>query len=79
MTRAVRGLLSNALALPEDERIDLAAEILASVDGPKDPNWDAAWIAELDRRAQSLEQGQSSGADWGIVRARILERLASTH
>jgi putative addiction module component (TIGR02574 family) len=78
VTRAVSGLLSNALALPEEERIDLAAEILASVDGPPDPNWDAAWIAELDQRAESVKQGRSQGADWATVRARILERLASS-
>ena len=73
MTRAARDLLGNALALPEDERLELAAELLASVDGPADPDWDAAWLAELDVRAAAT--GDSKGQDWSQVRSRILERL----
>jgi hypothetical protein len=30
--------------LPEDERLELASEIIASVDVPRDADWDAAWL-----------------------------------
>jgi hypothetical protein len=36
MTGSARKLLQDALALPEDERLELAAEIIASVDGSGD-------------------------------------------
>ncbi len=33
----------------------MASEIIASVDGPRDGDRDAAWLAELDRRADSAK------------------------
>ncbi|MBW2526305.1 MAG: addiction module protein, partial [Deltaproteobacteria bacterium] len=50
MTNTARKLLDDVLLLPEDERLELASEIIASVDGPPDANWEQAWLAELDRR-----------------------------
>ena len=50
MTGSSRRLLEGARALPEDERLQLASEILACVEGPPDTDWDASWLAELDRR-----------------------------
>jgi putative addiction module component (TIGR02574 family) len=76
MTPTARDVLANALALTEEDRLDLAAELLASVDGPADPDWDTAWLAELDRRAEAAASGASTGTEWATVRARILERLA---
>jgi putative addiction module component (TIGR02574 family) len=73
MTGRARKLLQDVLALPEDERLELASEILASVDGPPDADWEAAWLAELDRRAEAAQGGGSS--DWAEARARILKRL----
>jgi len=75
MTDAARKLLRDVLALPEDERLELASEIIASVDGPHDADWEAVWLAELDRRTAAAKQRGESGADWTDVRARILERL----
>jgi hypothetical protein len=34
MTDAAKKLLEAASALPEDERLELASELIASVDGP---------------------------------------------
>lgn len=77
MTRAAKQILDDALALPEEERLDLASELLASVDGPGDPDWDAAWLTELDRRAAAADRRGAPGEDWANVRARLLERLAA--
>ena len=52
-----------------------ASEIIASVDGPRDADWDAAWLAELDRRTEAAKSRGESGADWTDVRGRILKRL----
>jgi putative addiction module component (TIGR02574 family) len=75
MTDAARKLLEDVLALPEDERLELASEIIASVDGPRDADWDASWLAELDRRTAVARQRGESGSDWTEARARILKRL----
>jgi hypothetical protein len=72
MASTAPDLFAAALALPEKERAELASELLASMDGPADPEWDAAWFAELERRRQS----SPAGSDWSDIRARIVDRLA---
>jgi putative addiction module component (TIGR02574 family) len=78
MSEAARKLLEDVLALPEDERLELASEIIASVDGPRDAGWEAAWLGELDRRVDAAKNRGESGADWTDVRSRILKRLGRT-
>lgn len=76
MTNAARKLLEDALALPQDERLKLASEIIASVDGAQDVGWEDAWLAELDRRVAAATTRGESGSDWVDARARILRRLS---
>ena len=38
MTKAAKAVLADALRLREEERAELAAEVLASLDGPADPD-----------------------------------------
>ncbi len=72
MARSVRKIASEALELPEEERLALASELIDSVEGAADPEWEAAWLRELDARAaQGLEQARP----WAEVRSLILERL----
>ncbi len=68
--------MADALALSEQERLELASELIASVDGPADADWEAAWSAEIDRRVRAAEQRGTPAPEWAEVRARILERLA---
>ena len=75
MTEAARKILEEVLALSEDERLELASEILASVDGPHEADWEEAWLAELDRRSEAAEARGEKGSDWSEARARILARL----
>jgi putative addiction module component (TIGR02574 family) len=78
MSKTAAALLSAALQLPDDERLSLATELIASVDGPADADWDEAWLAELDRRAEASRMRGESGADWAAVRASLLARIAGT-
>ena len=52
MTDRAQALLREALALPLEERADVAAELLASLDGAETDIADveAAWAAEIDKR-----------------------------
>jgi putative addiction module component (TIGR02574 family) len=70
-------LLQRALQLPAGDRLALATELLESVEGPEDPEWAAAWAAELDRRVRELDSGEAKAVPWQEVRAEILERLRS--
>jgi putative addiction module component (TIGR02574 family) len=77
VTKASAKILTEALALSPDERMELAAELLASVDGPADPDWEQAWQVELDRRAAASDVSDKPAAEWSEVRARVLSKLAS--
>ena len=67
-------LLQHALQLPEDDRLALATELLESVEGPEDPEWVAAWAAELDRRVRELDEGRAKAVPWTEVKAKLEAR-----
>ena len=71
MTDRARTLLEEAKGLPEQERADLAAELLATLDGDAEPDVAAAWAAEIERRARRVLAGESAGEPWEAVRGRI--------
>jgi putative addiction module component (TIGR02574 family) len=75
MTRASKRLLDDALSLPEEDRLELASELIASVDGPPDGDWEAAWTAEIDRRIAAANRRGAPAAEWSEVRARVLSEL----
>ncbi len=77
MTSAAKKLVLQALDLSEDERLEMAAELLASVEGPGDSDWESAWLEELERRRTTAESSGELGPEWSEVRSRLLRRLAS--
>lgn len=72
MTDRAQALLREALALPLEERADVAAELLASLDGAETDFADveAAWAAEIEKRARRVLAGDSLGNPWEDVRRR---------
>lgn len=79
MAMKAEDLLRAALSLPEDERAGLAADLLASLDGPDDdPEIVAAeWAEEIDRRVDAVLAGESHGEPWHVVRQRIVDELTT--
>ena len=75
MTDAAKKLLEAAKALSEEERLELASELIASVDGPPDADWESAWLAELDRRVEAAQSKGKPAPEWSEVRARVLSQL----
>ena len=79
MTADAEALLREALALPEDERADVAAELLASLATPATEDPEAVrtlWSQELERRARRVLTGEAVGEDWSSVRQRLADELA---
>ncbi len=71
MTARAQELLREALTLPVAERADVAAELLASLDDAEAENpaeVEAAWAAEIERRARRVMSGESAGIPWEDVR-----------
>jgi putative addiction module component (TIGR02574 family) len=76
-----QALLLELLALPADERANVAAELLASLDdsSPENPAAvQAAWAKEIERRARRVLAGESSGQPWDEVRDRVARRLENS-
>jgi len=72
MTDAARNLLDQALKLSAEERAALAHDLLASLDGERDADVDAAWAAEAERRARALLSGEDPGHSWDDVSKRLM-------
>src|SRR5437588_3326582 len=78
MTNEAEALLREALALPDEDRADVAAELLASLDSPvaDDPAVVRdLWSQELQRRARRVLSGEAVGEDWSAVRQRLADEL----
>ena len=77
MTQRTQDLLREALALPVDERADVAAQLLASLDDEDVPTEDieAEWAVEIEKRARRVLSGQSEGVPWEDVRRRAEAEL----
>ena len=63
--------------MPPDERADVAAELLASLDDPETDTGDieAAWAAEIEKRARRVLADESAGISWEDVRRRAESEL----
>jgi putative addiction module component (TIGR02574 family) len=71
MTKSAKAVLADALRLDIDARAELAAELLASLDGPADPDAESAWAAEIARRIAAIESGAAKLEAWEDVKRRI--------
>lgn len=77
MTQRAQELLREALALPADERADVAAQLIASLDDQDLATGDieAAWAAEIEARARRVVTGHTEGVPWEDVRRRAEAEL----
>jgi putative addiction module component (TIGR02574 family) len=77
MTSRAQKLLQEALALPADDRADVAAELIASLEDPGDriEDVEAEWAVEIERRARRVLAGESPGIPWDDVKRRSEEEL----
>jgi putative addiction module component (TIGR02574 family) len=74
MGEPARDILSAALRLSTSDRAEVAAELLASLDGEADPDVDQAWAAEIERRIERVRSGQAQGRPWAEVRDELRRR-----
>ena len=79
MTSQAADLIREALALPEGDRANVAAELLARLGAPSSDDPTAVrtlWAQELARRARRMLSGDAVGEDWSAVRQRLADELA---
>lgn len=75
MTKAAEAVLAKALRLGAKARAEIASELLASLDGPADPDAEQAWAAEIERRVKALEAGTETLESWKDVKHRIASKV----
>ena len=75
MSKVAQSVLADALRLEPETRAELAAELLASLDGPADPDAEAAWDVEIERRVAAIEAGTLRLEPWADVKRRIEKEI----
>jgi len=76
MSKTGEKMLDEALQLEPSERAAVAAELLASPDGEPDEDAEAAWAAEIERRAARARSGEDAGRPWAKARDRAKDALS---
>ena len=76
MTTNAQKILDDALMLSASERAELAAELLASLD-ETEAEVEAAWAAEISRRAAEARQNPDNDEDWCTALAEIQREVLS--
>lgn len=78
LTEHAHSLFRDALSLSAEERADLLAELLVSLeDAPVDEmaTVEHAWTDELETRARRVLSGQVDAEEWTQVRTRVSQAL----
>lgn len=66
MTTNAQKLFQQALTLAPNDRAELAAQLLATLD-ESEGDVEAAWAVEIERRAAEARQNPDDDEDWRIV------------
>ena len=67
-------VLRSALALPESDRAEIAASLIHSLDTETDEGVDGAWAAEIQRRIESIDNGEVNLVPWDEVMHEMTDR-----
>ena len=76
MTTNAQVLFEKALALAANDRAELAAQLLASLD-ETEADVESAWAAEIERRATEARQNPDDDEDWRTVLDEIQREVHS--
>jgi putative addiction module component (TIGR02574 family) len=68
-------LRDELLHLSPEERQELADELYESLDESRDPEWERAWAAEIERRVQDVAEGRVELLDADAVHADLRAEL----
>ena len=78
MAMRIEVVRRQALALADEERAELAAELLVSLEGPAgagDDGLEVAWAEEIERRALAVISSESQVVSWETARESIADEL----
>jgi putative addiction module component (TIGR02574 family) len=73
MSSDAERVLTAALDLPDDERMELVEALIVSFQTPDQPPFDETWREVIERRSSELETGSVTGMPWAEVKRRARE------
>lgn len=73
MTLTPEQITTAALAMSVEDRQDLLVQLMDSLDGPPDEDYEEAWAAEIKRRLDDVRSGKAVTVPWEEVRRKLLE------
>jgi putative addiction module component (TIGR02574 family) len=76
MNLTTEQLLNAALALPNDERLEIAEALFVSLQPNDQPPFDESWREIVSRRSAELNSGQVIPIPWSEVKRRSAERAS---
>jgi putative addiction module component (TIGR02574 family) len=71
VTRETHDVVDAALRLSTRERAEVIAKLIVSLDGEPDEDVEAAWAAEIERRARRVLAGEGEFEDWETIREQL--------
>ena len=74
MNRTARDLLAHALELPDADRAELAAELIASLEPEFEQEAWEGWAAEIGARVAELDSGKVECVPWSTALRTIVGR-----
>lgn len=75
MDTQAQQVLQTALALPHDDRLEIAESLIWSLDQEKAAEIEAAWAATIKRRLESIDRGEVQLVPWEDTIRAMRERL----
>lgn len=72
MQARARNLLNEALTLPEKARADLAGRLILSLHPDAEPDVEAAWAKEIDRRLDGFDERAAKSRPWSSIKRSLL-------
>ncbi|MBX9622304.1 MAG: addiction module protein [Gemmataceae bacterium] len=75
MTLTAEQITAAALAMSEEDRQDLLVQLMDSLDGPPDVDYEQAWAEEIKRRLDDYRAGTAETVPAAEVRRKLMEGI----
>ena len=72
---SLQEVLTAARSLPEDDRLQLVDELIATLEPDDKALLDAEWLAEIQRRSREYDAGRMQAVPWEVVKKQARKRV----
>ncbi len=75
MNPTAEQVLTAALGLPDDDRLEVVEALIVSFQAPDGPPFDESWREVIERRSAELKSGQVTAVPWAEVKRQAREAV----